>query len=308
MSMPSRLPQTQVTGWKVGSASVLRIEEVQGRYMRLSTLLPDLHPDALAEHQRWLTPQFHDPATGRFTTSVHSFVVRTGRHTILVDSCVGSGKYRPETPDFHLRDDGFLLRLAAAGVQPEQVDYVMCTHLHVDHVGWNTRLCDGRWVPTFPRAKYILGRVELEYWQGQVAQGSAPEADTQVYRDSVLPILEAGQAVLVDDGYALDDLMRVVLAPGHTPGSVWIELNAGEQGALFAGDILHHPLQVYHPDWNSRWCMDPALARQSRWRALEACADRRWLLMPSHFAVPHVGRVHTTRDAFRIDFERQPES
>lgn len=295
------LTRTGPDAWRVGEASVTRVAEVQGRYMRLGTLLPDLTEEAIARHRSWLEPVFHEPDTGKFTTSVHSFLVRTNRHTILIDTCCGGGKIR-RTPDFHMRDDGFLERLAEAGVQPADVDYVMCTHLHVDHVGWNTRLANGRWVPTFPNARYVFSRLELEFWQARAAVEKETE-ETQVYADSVLPVLEARRAVLVEDGFALDDLMRVVLAPGHTPGSAWIELSSAGTGAVFAGDILHHPLQVYHPDWNSRWCMDAPSARVSRRRTLEVCADRRWLLMPAHFAAPHVGAIRPTRDAFRIDFD-----
>ena len=170
--------------------------------------MPDCDEEALAAECGWLQPHFHHPETDRLIMSVHSYVVRTPKHTILIDTCVGNDKNRPSTEPWHQLQTPWLENLRAMGVAPEEVDYVMCTHLHVDHVGWNTRLVDGRWVPTFPNAKYLFHKDEYAHWLAaeEAAQGGQGSGSSDgCFIDSVLPVMEAGQAVLVDNGHSLDD-------------------------------------------------------------------------------------------------------
>ena len=228
--------------------------------------------------------------------------LRTPRHTVLIDSCVGDDKERLPFRDFHQLKSPWLANLEAAGVRPEGVDYVLCTHLHVDHVGWNTRLQDGRWVPTFANARYLFGRAEYAHWESERsvenARGFAAMSQ-KVYDDSVLPVMQAGLVDLVgDDHELLDALLRIRLAPGHTPGSITIDLTTPQRRALFTGDILHHPIQVLLPEWNSAFCGAPEQARQTRRRVLEQCAQSQAVLMPAHFGKPHCGHVHRQGDAF----------
>jgi len=185
----------------------------------------------------------------------------------------------------------------------EEIDIVLCTHLHADYVGWNTRLVDGRWVPTFPNARYLFSRIENEI--GDPRRNPAADRDAlrgNAYRDSVLPVIEAGQAVLIDGDHAIDDALTIVAAPGHTPGHValWLANVAGR--ALFCGDAIHHALQVHAPHWNSGFCALPNVARATRRRILEQCVEHRAPLFPGHFGAPHAARVVAAGRGFAPQF------
>ena len=291
------IPQT------IGDMTVSRIVEYEGPIFPPGFLFPDADDETLRAHADWLQPAFIDPDSGHLIMSFHSYVVRTPRHTILVDTCLGNHKHRPQRDFWHMRDGPYLADLAAMGIAPEDVDFVMCTHLHVDHVGWNTRLIDGRWVPTFPNARYLFGRRELEHWQSVAAAGSVESVNHGSYQDSVLPVVEAGQAVLVDDGHTLDDGIWVEDAPGHTPGNAMIRLKSAQGNAVLTGDTIQHPLQLARPDWSSAFCDDPVLSRESRTRLIEAAADTDTLVLTGHFPDPVAGRiVSATGGGFRFRF------
>jgi glyoxylase-like metal-dependent hydrolase (beta-lactamase superfamily II) len=273
---------------KIGDALIAQVEEsVQPSFVP-SMLLPDCTPHELSKHMHWMAPLHFDPAEGKFRTSVRSFLVKTGRHNILIDCCGGNHKNRPYFPRFHQKKHAWIDRLAAAGVGPEQIDFVMCTHLHADHVGWNTVLRDGRWKPTFPNAKYIIHRHELARWNpADPAYRFSPHNEF-TWEDSVLPVIEAGQVVAVDDGYALDDVLSVEPAPGHTLAHVAINLESRGQRAIFSGDVMHVPMQIHYPHWGTSLDDDPQLGIQSRLGLLERCAETRTLMLPTHF-VPNAG-------------------
>jgi len=202
----------------------------------------------------------------------------------------------------HHLNNRYLERMAAVGVAPGDIDYVLCTHLHVDHVGWNTRLENGRWVPTFPNAKYVFSRREYEAAKAEAAGADAPGFIKNTFADSVLPVVESGKACLVDDVHELLDCLTLRSAPGHSPGHVRIELAShGEQG-VFAGDILHSPLQIPLWQWSSVVCWDGKMAAQARRELLEFCCDENALLIPGHFEAPYVGRIRRADDTFAIDF------
>jgi len=273
---------------KIGDALIAAVEEsVQPSFVP-KLLFPDSDPEALARHMHWMAPLHYDIPEGRFRTSVRSFLVKTGRHTVLIDTCGGNHKNRPYFPRFHQREHPWLARLAAAGVTPEQVDFVMCTHLHADHVGWHTRLQDGRWMPTFPNAKYIMHRDELARWNPALPTYQFYPHNEFTWADSILPVVESGQAVAVDDGYTLDDVLTLLPTPGHTFSHCAIHLHSREQHAMFSGDVMHVPLQVYYPQWGTSLDDDPQLGIRSRLHLLESCAESRTLLLPTHF-VPENG-------------------
>ena len=291
-----------MASWRFGEVTVTRVEEMAGPLFDPTTFFPD-YDAARFGAETWMKPNFVAD-DGRMLASIHTWVIRTPRHTVLVDACVGDGKERMPFADFHDLKSPWLANLAAAGVRPEEVDFVLCTHLHVDHVGWNTRREDGRWVPTFPNARYLFGSAEYAHWVAERrvegARGFAAMSQ-RVYDDSVLPVVEAGLADLVDDGHALlGQLLSINLAPGHTPGSITIALDTPQRRALFTGDILHHPVQVAIPEWNSAFCGDPVQARTSRRRVLERCVDTNAILMPAHFGHPHCGHVHRKGEAFSL--------
>jgi glyoxylase-like metal-dependent hydrolase (beta-lactamase superfamily II) len=304
-SLPETLhSEAKVATWSIGEVSVTRVEEQLG----FASFPPDQYLDGferavLERHLAWLVPDHYSPAHNRLVSSVHSWLIRTPRHTILLDCCAGNHKKRPGFARFHQLETPYLARLRAAGAAPEDIDIVLCTHLHSDHVGWNTMLRDGRWVPTFPNARYLFSRTENEI--GDPRRNAKAAADPQrcnAYHDSVLPVIEAGQATLLDGEHAIDDAMLIEPAPGHTPGHIVLKLTDRGERALFCGDAIHHPLQVYMPQWNSRFCELPSEARATRRRLLEHCAEEGALLFPIHFGAPHVAAIARAGDAFSLRF------
>jgi glyoxylase-like metal-dependent hydrolase (beta-lactamase superfamily II) len=283
----------------VGEIGVHVVVETSRRTLSFREFLPDSTPEALEHERGWLEPRFGDLATGLAYLSFHTYVVRTPRATILVDTCVGNDKDRGGHAIFHMLRTNWLENLEASGLRAHEVDYVMCTHMHADHIGWNTRLVDGRWVPTFPRARYVFARREYEHreriWR------SGPGYGSSAFADSVLPVVESGQAVIVDDGYDLDDSIALEPAPGHTPGNVVIHARSRGEAAVFSGDVIHHPVQVKYPEWSAAFCEDKLQSAACRRRFVETHAEAGTLVLPAHFPAPTAGRIR--RDAARWRFE-----
>jgi glyoxylase-like metal-dependent hydrolase (beta-lactamase superfamily II) len=249
----------------------------------------DATPEAVSAQRHWLEPNALDPKTGQIALPIQSYLVRTRHHTILIDTCVGCQKSDDQFPELHdRRDEAWLLNLRAAGVRPGDIDYVLCTHLHLDHCGWNTRLVDGRWMPTFPNAKYVIAREE--YAASEAVGGLE-------FRESVLPIMEAKQAVLVETDYALDDEVWLIPTPGHTPGHVAVNISSQGRKAVMSGDVIISPIQLAYPDWNSFSDSDKALAAATRKAFLDTHCDTDTLLLTAHFPLPSVGHLvaHTER-------------
>ena len=288
--------------WTFGPITIDRVVELEQPLLAPSVLYPTATPAALVAHRGWLEPSLLDPATGLLSMAFHTFVVRTPRRTILVDTCAGNYKPRPQKPRYHLRRWPYLERLAAVGVTPDAVDLVVFTHLHVDHVGWNTRLLDGRWTPTFPRARYLFVRDEWEFWREEYK--SARFTDDPYYEDSLLPVLDAGLVDLVAPDHALDDGVALDPTPGHTPGHVCVRVRGGGREAVMSGDLMHHAVQCAEPQWSSCFCVDPARSRGARRAFLERYAHTDTLILPAHFPTPTAGRIRREGAAFRFAFER----
>lgn len=281
----------------LGDLTVHRIIEQVLPFSEPRTFLPALSEEVLAANRHWMEPADLDPATGRLILVIQSYVVRTPHFTVLVDTCVGNDKERPTRPPWHLRTDTtYMTALAAAGLGVDDIDYVMCTHMHVDHVGWNTRLLDGRWVPTFPKARYIFAEREFAHWNALHANNAAP-----VFADSVLPVVQAGRAELVADTHALGDHIRLTPTPGHTPGHVAIELGRGRTAAVLSGDLIHTRLQARYPELNMMADVDPAQAAITRRRFLEQHCDTETLCCTAHFPSPSTVRVKRWGDGFRCE-------
>jgi glyoxylase-like metal-dependent hydrolase (beta-lactamase superfamily II) len=283
----------------IGDATVLRVEEMVDTSFTAAGFFLNFERAALEPHLGWLAPRYYIPERDALVFSMHAWVVRTGRHTVLIDTCVGNDKDRMPRAHWHQMRSPFLDRLHATGVAPEDVDYVMCTHLHADHVGWNTVLRDGRWVPTFPKARYLFARVEYEHW---LHNPDPSPIRRNAFHDSVLPVVEAGRAQMIEDGHEVDGGFTVQLAPGHTPGNAAIRLASKGVEALFVGDSVHHPMQVYQVDWSTHVCTDPAAAAASRRRLLERCAERGSLLLPAHFPAPHGAHVRDAGGGFELSW------
>jgi glyoxylase-like metal-dependent hydrolase (beta-lactamase superfamily II) len=290
--------------WMIGNTSVTRIEEQVGpNDLPAGAFLPGMVRERFERHLPWLVPVHYIPETDKLITSNHSWLIRTGRHTILLDSCAGNHKERPWLPRFHQLDTPFLQRLHAAGVEPDDIDIVLCTHLHADHVGWNTQLENGRWVPTFKKARYLFSRIEQQHWDPDIGdRRTRHPGRAGMYDDSVLPVIQSGQSVLLDGEHAIDDQLLVQPAPGHTPGHVVLRLTDGGQQGMFCGDVCHHPIQVHEPEWNTRFCEIPEQAQVTRKRVLEYCAEHDARLFPTHFAAPHVGRIIGKPNGFGLEF------
>jgi glyoxylase-like metal-dependent hydrolase (beta-lactamase superfamily II) len=262
---------------KLGEVAITPVVEIGRSSFPTASMLPDSRADAVAAHYSWLKPHFFDEAVGDLASRIQTYLVKTPEHTIVIDTCVGNDKRREGSALWHMRAGGYLDDLAAAGVTPEQVDFVVCTHLHVDHVGWNTRFVDGRWVPTFPRARYIFVGEEWEYWRH--------EKDECIV-DSVVPVVEHGQVDLVESDHALGRWLRFEPSPGHTPGHVSVRLETSAGRAVFSGDLMHRVVQVAEPQWSSIFCADPTRAAATRRDFVERYADSGVLILAAHFPRP----------------------
>src|SRR4051812_2462282 len=194
--------------FQVGAATVTPVVEMVDHSFDFFRFFPKATEAALQENVGWMAPHHFDKASRRVLLSMHSWLVEAGGRRILIDSCVGNDKQRDARPDWCNLSTAFLDRLAEAGARPEDIDYVLCTHLHADHVGWNTRLLDGRWVPTFPNATYVFSRQEYAFWEAEHLAGKGGP-HLQSYRDSVLPIVEAGQALIVEDRDEIAGLLQL---------------------------------------------------------------------------------------------------
>ena len=226
-----------MTHLHLGDVTIDRLIELEGLGYEPNFFFPDATMEGFEGEMGWLLPHFWDSGANTFLRSIQSYVVRTGHHTILVDSCVGHGKERPSTPAWDRLDSTWLDQLIAAGVQPEEIDYVLCTHLHADHIGWNTRLENGRWVPTFPNAKYVFHKDEFRYWEEHGKDWAGPGSLDGGFEDSVLPVMQAGQVALVDNDFAIDDHVTLEPTPGHSPGHVCIDVRTSAGHVVLSGDV-----------------------------------------------------------------------
>jgi glyoxylase-like metal-dependent hydrolase (beta-lactamase superfamily II) len=278
---------------RIGRTHVRAVVETAGP-TRPTWLFPSATPEALARHRTWLAPHFLD-AEGRLLQSVHAFVVKTPDLTVLVDTCIGNDKDRGGRRPFHMLRTGFLDDLRGADVAPESVDVVICTHLHVDHVGWNTRLDGGRWVPTFPRARYLFAQREWEHWTAEGDEGTK-----RIMADSVAPVLDAGLARLVEMDHRVSDEIWLEPTPGHTPGHVSVRLASDGAEAVITGDLMHHPVQVAEPEWQSAFDSDPAEARRTRRAFCARYADRPVTVLGTHFHHPTAGHIVSDGGAWRF--------
>ncbi|MEU5719302.1 MBL fold metallo-hydrolase [Streptomyces sp. NPDC020403] len=293
---PRTAENAAVPSWNVGTVTVHRIDETLLPPATGPWLLPDATTDLVGQ-QDWLRPHFAG-RDGVLHLDSHSFALTTGGQRILVDTGVGNGKERANPAWHQLRTD-FLERLTTAGFPPDSVDLVILTHLHADHVGWNTREVNGAWVPTFPRARYVTSRVEREFW----AAYDMEEARAQMFRDSVIPVEEAGLLDLVDvpaEGVEIAAGLRLLPTPGHTPGHLAVELTSRGETALITGDSIHHPVQFAHPAIGACVDIDPGRSEASRRALLGSLADTDTLVLGTHFAPPTAGRVIPHADAYRL--------
>lgn len=287
--------------YQVGDVQVTRVGELILESYTPTSLFPNWDTKPLMDHQHLLSPNSMDVGFQPLM-SVHTWVVRTKDHTILIDPGVGNNKSRPFTPAFDHLQLPFLERLAAAGVRPEAVDYVLMTHLHVDHVGWNTQRVDECWVPTFPNARYVFSKTEYEYYKDPANHTDRNKTSVIILQDSIIPIIDAGLAEMINiDGSEFIDGLSFIPSSGHSIDHSSISLSSCGEEALFVGDLLHHPLQVRFPELNSVFDAFAERSRSSRLWALEYAAERRAILFSSHLPESAAGLV--IRDGERFAWQ-----
>jgi len=285
--------------WRIGAVTVTKIVEMEvtggSRFILPQATYEEILPIA------WLQPHFADER-GRLKMSIHALVVETPGRRIIVDTCLGNDKEQRRIPTWNNLQLPFLADLAAAGFARESFDTVLCTHLHVDHVGWNTMLVDGingpkTWVPTFPQARYLMGSTEFAHWRGQRERDDM----AAVFADSVQPVHDAGLVDLVEVDHRVCDEVSLVPTIGHTPGHVSVRISSQGEEALITGDFMHHPCQIAHPEWSSLADSDPGQARATRERMLKELSERPVLVIGTHFAGATAGRIVRDGDAYRLD-------
>ena len=280
--------------WTIGDVTVTKIVELEmtggTRFLLPQATREEILPIA------WLRPHFADE-DGRLRMSIHSFVVETRDRRIVVDTCLGNDKKDRRIPHWNDRDGPFLADLAAAGFPAESIDTVLCTHLHVDHVGWNTRMVDGKWVPTFPKARYLMGRTEYQHWSGVKDR---PDM-AHILADSVTPIVEAGLATLVETSERICDEISLIPTLGHTPGHVSVMIQSRGEQAMITGDFMHHPCQIAHPEWSTLADSDHDQGIETRRRMFQRLAGTPVLIIGTHFAGATAGRLVADGDSYRLD-------
>lgn len=282
-----------MTSWRIGDVRVTKIVELE---MTGGTrfILPQATKEEALQIP-WLAPHFMDE-NGRLKMSIHALVIETPTRRMIVDTCLGNGKEGREVPGWNNLSGPFLNDLAAAGFARETIDTVMCTHLHVDHVGWNTMKVDGKWVPTFPNARYLMGRAEFAHWRDQTSQHD----QTLIFADSVQPVFDAGLVDLVDTDHQISPEVSFVPTLGHTPGHVSVRISSKGEEALITGDFVHHPCQMAHPEWAAAVDHDPKASTATRHEVFGRLAGTPTLVIGTHFAGATAGQIVRDGNAFRL--------
>ena len=282
----------------IGDISVSSIIEREGPIRPPSVMFPTSDTATAMRHLRGMAANVWSPTSGILYNTYQTFVLRRRGQVILIDTCVGENKARP--PHFNYSKQPWLDGFMAQQLAFDAVNVVINTHLHVDHCGWNTRLVHGRWLPTFSKARYYIGRREYEYWGEQTKQGW--ELPGRIWTDSAVPVVESGHAQLVDMNAELEAGIRLLPTPGHTPGHFCVSVESRGQHAIFIGDLMHHPVQCLEPDWSSCFCVDQPMASTTRRRFFEEYADTPAIIVPEHFPYPTAGRIVRHGSTFRWKF------
>ena len=289
---------------KIGLFQVDLVLESESAFSPLDFVVPGITPEQVEQHASWLKPAFVT-ADNLVNMSFHSYILKTPNHTILIDACVGNDKERPLRSSWHRQNYKYLENLKRLGVQPQDIDFVCCTHMHADHVGWNTCLQDGNWVPTFPKARYVFAKTEYEHWEHAHRDALARGVDAPnhgSFADSVLPVVDAGQAMMVNSGFEFEAGIELHAAHGHTAGNCLLDARSQGAHGVFAGDILHTPAQLIDLSLSSRFCHDAKMAAQTRSELVQRLADTPSLLFSGHFPSPTAGHIVSMSDHFRFKF------
>jgi glyoxylase-like metal-dependent hydrolase (beta-lactamase superfamily II) len=282
--------------FSVGKADIRRVEELRAPMPIERFNAPEL----IERHAGWLFPDWAD-RDGNWTMVVQSWIVEVDDRVVVVDPCVGNGRPLADFPLFDMLDTPFIERFAATGIKPEDVTHVFCTHLHSDHCGWNTTLRDGRYVPTFPKARYFMSQREFDRWDNRRPDYRPVPPNEGVFDRSVLPVLEAGLAELIGHDHRITRSLRADATPGHTLGHTALHLASAGREAWFTGDIFHHPLELLHPEIDAGTCEDFEQTLATRHRLVDTFVETGALVIPAHFSEPHAGYVREDNGARRFE-------
>lgn len=282
--------------WIVGRVKITNVVEI-GATGGTRFILPQATPEE-AQKMPWLVPHYAN-VEGRLRLNVQSWIVETPSNKIIVDTCIGNDKADRSVPVWNGLNKPFLNDLATAGYPADTIDTVLCTHLHVDHVGWNTKLVDDKWVPAFANARYLFGRTEYEHWAAHSPEGE----HKAVFEDSVQPIVEAGRADLIGSDHRIGNEVSLISTPGHTPGHMSVLITSDGQQALLTGDVAHHPCQMAHLDWSSTADSDPVQSIETRKMLFSRFADTPTLVFGGHYDPGHIVR---DGNAFRLIAAAKP--
>jgi glyoxylase-like metal-dependent hydrolase (beta-lactamase superfamily II) len=277
--------------WNIGDVKVTRVVEME-TVSKGTFVLPDATIENI-QRETWLQPFFAE-SSGRMRMSIHALILESEGRRIVVDTCLGNDKPRVNPP-WNMLQTTFLRDLEEAGFPRESITHIICTHLHVDHVGWNTMLVNGKWVPTFDRARYLIGRKEWAHWSMATDKFTKDPID-----DSVRPVVDAGLADEVEDTHRITSEVWLEPTPGHTPGHFSVRISSRGQEAVITGDMMHHPVQCAHPDWNCGFDSVPEQARSTRRAFLERYADKPVLVLGTHFATPTAGHIVRHEGGYRF--------
>jgi glyoxylase-like metal-dependent hydrolase (beta-lactamase superfamily II) len=284
--------------WKVGDTTITKIIEIV--YPEFSEVIPAATPEVVKKVQ-WLFPHFVTPE-GKLSLSIHSLIVDTPSATVVVDTCIGNDRNRAPLANMSMLATSYLEDMKAAGYQPESVDYVLCTHLHLDHVGWNTRLANGKWVPTFPKASYFMDKKDLALFGSfaETEQDEFLQMQRRVFADSVQPVLDAGLAKPIEAPAKVCEGVRLIATPGHTPGHCSVIVESKGESAMITGDFIHHPIQFHDPGLVSPFDVDNTAAVATRRRVFGEYAGTPTLIIGTHFASPTAGKLVRDGDGYRL--------
>lgn len=288
--------------WQLGDVTITQFVELT--FEGLEAFLPEATPEAILPIQ-WLQPDFVTPE-GVLRFSIHALVIDTPDHRIIVDTCVGNDKPREMFPDWHNLQTSFLADLEASGYPPASFDYVLCTHLHLDHVGWNTMLVGEEWVPTFPNARYLIEHNEFNYLhdeaEGEGVEQWLKDSNRDVMNDSIMPVVQAGLVDLVSSHHQLSDEVRLIPTPGHTLGHVSVSILSNGESGLITGDFIHHPCQLAHPEWSVTTDYDGEQSIETRKKVFSEVADTDTLIIGTHWPAPTAGRVVREGEVYKLDY------
>jgi glyoxylase-like metal-dependent hydrolase (beta-lactamase superfamily II) len=297
------------TRLQIGDITVHRLADADRIPWPIEAMFGNDADGLIKSAQHLLAPGALDPDGKRLLLSFNTFVIETPDFVSLVDAGLGNGKERPDRPAWHRRNGDFLQRLAALGLDPGRIDIVINTHLHADHVGWNTVLSGGAWRATFPNARYVTPRIEFAHWNARHVADPSAQILHGAFSDSILPIVEDGRMELVDLPCEVAPGLVLESAPGHTPGMAIVRLETEQGDVVILADVIHHPLQLIDPALTTRFCADAPLARTTRRRLLDECAESGAVVAAYHFPSPVFTRLVKTGAGFRaIAHEREVPS